>query len=121
MPSAHEQRQFHETLSSLRAHESPPLVEADPVKARQVLDRLRALLATDDTAANALFAEFEALLRSTFGQAVDQLGACIAAFDYPKAQEMLRTLTTTTVDTASPVVDKKEIPTTENAGSPIDP
>ena len=54
-------------------------------QAQRVLDHLGALLAEDDTAANALFLESEALLKSTLGAEVEQLGQQIEAFDYPAA------------------------------------
>ena len=85
-----EQNNLHEALARIAAPAvTEQKVKADPAKARQVLDRLGALLAADDTAANALFLESEALLKSTFGPAAGRVGQQIEAFDYPAALKIL--------------------------------
>jgi len=87
------QRHLHEALARLTVQAEPGRsIEVDPAETRGILDRLRALLATDDTAVNALFLESEALLRSTFGPAVAPLGEQIEAFDYPAALKTLESL-----------------------------
>ena len=89
----HTQQVFRQALAGITeplAHGQP--VAADPAAVKAVLDRLAALLATDDTAANALFTESGPLLQSRFGMVVDQLAQQIEAFDYPAAVKTLESI-----------------------------
>jgi len=97
-----EQNNLHKTLARLAVQEVPEqTVEANPVEASGVLDRLKVLLATDDTAANALFSKSRVLLRSTFGSVVEQLGQQIEAFDYQAALKTLESISTSPALTGS--------------------
>jgi two-component system, sensor histidine kinase and response regulator len=71
---------------------APELRPVDPARVTAVLARLEALLAIDDTAANATFEEAEALLLQVFGERARQLGRYIERFDYPTALETLQLL-----------------------------
>lgn len=66
----------------------------NPQRARQVLEQLIPLLASDDTAASDLFESNRQLLLATHGTAAMQLGRQMANFDYPDAlatvSELLR-------------------------------
>ena len=64
----------------------------DPRRARQVLEQLAPLLASDDTAAADLFKSSRQLLLATLGTAAMQLGRQVAAFDYPGALATVRGL-----------------------------
>jgi hypothetical protein len=70
-------------------------VKADQKAAQQVLEQLALMLAQDDTAANALFAEAENLLKQTYGSLVEPLGLNIEAFNYPAALKSLKSITDT--------------------------
>ncbi|MBI5108576.1 MAG: PAS domain S-box protein [Rhodocyclales bacterium] len=65
---------------------------ADPGQARQVLEKLAALLNRDDTAAGDLFEANRSLLLATQDAEAMQLGRQLAAFDYPGALETVREL-----------------------------
>ena len=67
-------------------------VEADSATAQEILDRLEVLLTTGDTEFKTLFSESEALLKSTFGSVVEQLGQQIESFDYPAALTTLKSM-----------------------------
>ncbi|MBA1330681.1 hypothetical protein QQ73_05750 [Candidatus Endoriftia persephone str. Guaymas] len=62
------------------------------MEAQKILERLSSLLSIDDTTANRLFSESEALLKNTFGSRVEQFGQQIAAFDYPAALAILKSI-----------------------------
>ncbi len=84
------QRYLH--VSLLRLFEQPPAdppVDADPVQAREVLERLGTLLEKDDASVNALFLEHERSLQSIFGPETERLGQQIETFDYVKALTIL--------------------------------
>lgn len=88
-----EQTKLHEALTRISAQTvSEQTVKADPRKARKILKRLEPLLATDDTAANALLTESWGLLHSTFGSALEPLEQQIEAFDYPAALITLKSM-----------------------------
>jgi PAS domain S-box-containing protein len=63
----------------------------DPVALSALIDRLDSLLVIDDTAANAIFDEYQDLLLQAFGESARQLGRQIARFDYQAALATLRT------------------------------
>ncbi|MCH7743485.1 MAG: Hpt domain-containing protein, partial [Proteobacteria bacterium] len=87
------QNNFHEALIPIIGQATPMQeVKPDPVAAQQVLARLILLLEKDDTAANALFLQSEALLKSTYGATSAQLGQQLEAFDYPAALTTIQTL-----------------------------
>lgn len=89
-----EQNHLHIALGRIATQTAfEQAIEANPEKARKVLDRLWALLATDDTAANALFVESEELLKQTFGPATEQFGQQVESFDYPAALKILESMT----------------------------
>jgi HPt (histidine-containing phosphotransfer) domain-containing protein len=62
----------------------------DPAALSEAIDRLEALLAVDDTAANSTFAEFQELFLQAFGEQALQLGQRIERFDYQAALDILR-------------------------------
>ncbi len=102
------QNKFHANLARIAIQATPVrVVAADLGKARLVLDRLEALLAKDDAAANALLAETKVLLRNTFGTMAEQLGQQIEAFDYLLALKTIKILS------VAPVVDHSERETDE--------
>jgi len=97
-----EQSKLHEVLASLAEQMLPEsTVEADPVEAQKVLNRLEPLLAIDDTEANSLFTEFRELLRCTFGSVVEQLEQQIETFDYPAALKTIASISISVVTTSS--------------------
>ncbi len=88
-----EQDNLHQALANIATQTvSTQVVEADPATAQAVLDRLEVLLTTGDTEFKTLFLESEALLKSTFGPVVEQLGQQIEAFDYPAALTTLKSM-----------------------------
>ena len=64
----------------------------NPGRAREVLEQLAPLLASDDSAASDLFESSRPLLLATHGAAVVQLERRVAAFDYPGALAAVRAL-----------------------------
>jgi two-component system sensor histidine kinase/response regulator len=94
-----EQQHLHEALQHIRQEVADQQhIDADPEKARDVLDRLTVLLSGDDPAANELFDEAEGLLLASYGAAaVEKLGVEIHAFDYPLALNTARLLRTSAV------------------------
>jgi len=64
----------------------------DPERAREMLEQLASLLASDDTAAADLFESSRPLLLATHGVAAIQLGRQVVAFDYPGALATVRGL-----------------------------
>ncbi len=80
-----EQEYLHERLSHIVTQETPPFVAADPAQAQELLGQLQALLEKDDPAVNDLFTKHEAVLESTLGQGIKELGKQIEAYDYPLA------------------------------------
>jgi two-component system, sensor histidine kinase and response regulator len=81
-----EQHNLHQALAQIAAPAAPErTVQADPLEVQRVLERLGALLATDDTAANVLFSASEQLLKQAFGPTAEQLGQQIESFDYAAA------------------------------------
>lgn len=88
-----EQTKLREALARIIPQTaSEQTVKADPRKARKILMRLEPLLATDDTAANALLIESWGLLHSTFGSVLEPLEQQIEGFDYPAALITLKSL-----------------------------
>jgi len=88
-----EQDNLHQALANIAGQLLPErAIKADPAAAQKILDRLGALLETDDSTVNALFLESEALLKSTFGPTVDQLGQQVEAFDYPAALKTIASI-----------------------------
>ncbi|MDZ4202001.1 MAG: Hpt domain-containing protein, partial [Gallionella sp.] len=68
-------------------------VPPDPERAREVLEQLASLLASDDTAASDLFERTQPLLLATHGAPVAmELGRKVAAFDYEGALATVRSL-----------------------------
>lgn len=117
-----EQNNLHEALT--RITEQTVLentLEADLVEAQKVLDHLVVLLEKDDTAANTLFLESEALLNSTFGPMAEQFGQQIEVFDYPAALNILDSLSTSSADTGSQVPVDVASSASEREDSPINP
>jgi PAS domain S-box-containing protein len=87
---------LHKALTRIDAQRLPEqAVKADQKAAQQVLEQLALMLAQDDTAANALFAEAENLLKQTYGSLVEPLGLNIEAFNYPAALKSLKSITDT--------------------------
>ena len=84
-----EQKHFHQALARITETEPENTVASDPKAARKVIKRLVKLLEKDDAAVNFLYQEYEALLKSTFGTVVVQLGQQIEAFDYRLALKTL--------------------------------
>jgi HPt (histidine-containing phosphotransfer) domain-containing protein len=64
----------------------------DTGRAREVLERLASLLASDDTAAADVFASSRLLLLATHGASALQLERQVGAFDYPGALATVRSL-----------------------------
>jgi two-component system sensor histidine kinase/response regulator len=64
----------------------------DPERARQQLEELLPLLASDDTEAGELFERYRQLLLATHGTAALKLGRQVTAFDYPRALATVRSL-----------------------------
>ncbi|AFL74100.1 PAS domain S-box protein [Thiocystis violascens] len=62
----------------------------DPAALAEAIERLEALLAVDDTAANSTFAQFQGLFLQAFGEQAHQLGQQIERFDYQTALDTLR-------------------------------
>ena len=88
-----EQKNIRLALSNLSIPEAPEhAVVADQVSADKILEQLESLLKTDDSTANVLFSESEALLKSTFGSILQQLGQQIEVFDYPAALKTIRSI-----------------------------
>ena len=88
-----EQKNLHAALETITEQTvTEATVEADPVKALEVLESLRQLLEIDNMAAGDLFLESEALLKSALGSDVEQLGKQIEAFDYPAALITLKSI-----------------------------
>jgi PAS domain S-box-containing protein len=88
-----EQHRFRTNLSSIRVLDTiSPAAASETIRVKDVLCELESLLCADDTRVNALFAEHEALLRITFGDAVEAVGVSIAVYDYPAALESLEAL-----------------------------
>ena len=71
---------------------SAELSSVDHTEIAAILDRLAALLDTDDTGANTLYARHQRLLHHAFGERAERLGAEIKGFDYQAARETLRAL-----------------------------
>jgi len=70
----------------------------DREKAREVLERLATLLASDDTAASDLFESSQPLLLATHGADALHLGRQVEAFEYPGALASVRALLGQTPD-----------------------
>jgi PAS domain S-box-containing protein len=79
-------------LAQLPEAETDDVPAPDPERAREVLEQLESLLASDDYAAADLFEDSRLLLLATHGTAAIQLGRQVAAFDYPGAQATVRGL-----------------------------
>ena len=79
-------------LAQLPAAATDDVPAPDPERAREVLEQLASLLATDDTAAADLFESSQPILLATHGAAALQLGRQVAAFDYPGALASARGL-----------------------------
>ncbi len=117
-----EQSKLHEALTRIAAQAvAEGAVEADPVEAQRVLARLKPLLATDDTAANVLFSESEALLKSTFGAEAERLTKQIEAFDYPAALATLESISTSPTLAGSQQPSDMTSAAFERGDSPINP
>jgi hypothetical protein len=65
---------------------------ADPARVHAVLEQLAALLASDDTSANRLFATNRGLIVATLGPAARQLERQINSYDFPGALATARAL-----------------------------
>ncbi len=88
-----DQTNLHDALAHIAEQMvQEPSAEANPVEAQKILERLSSLLSIDDTTANRLFSESEALLKNTFGSGVEQFGQQIAAFDYSAALAILKSI-----------------------------
>ncbi len=80
------QNYLHDALARILSQvPAARTLDTDLEQAFAILDRLGVLLAKDDTAANALFLETEAVLKSAFGVEVEQLERQIEDFDYQAA------------------------------------
>ena len=87
-----EQDALENVLGGLEAADGGNKATVDPGRARQVLEKLEALLDRDDTAAGDLFESNRPLLLATLDAEVMQLGRLLAAFDYPAALATVRDL-----------------------------
>ncbi len=84
---------FRQSMGNVRIDlESQPSTAADQRQLQPLLQRLQRLLARDDTAANALFLDSEALLLSALGVKAEQMGQHISHFDYPAALLLIESL-----------------------------
>jgi phage portal protein BeeE len=64
---------------------------ADPVMIEATLDRIEALLATDDTAVSELIQQWAPSLTEALGDAALEITRLVAEFDLPEALSALRT------------------------------
>ena len=80
-------------LDEVLPRETSPCRDAavDWAELETVLEKLEPLLATDNTAVNDLFDEFEELLKSALGKTGELLGRQIRDFDYADALLTLHT------------------------------
>jgi HPt (histidine-containing phosphotransfer) domain-containing protein len=115
-----EQKNLHEALNhiaGMRASEQE--VEADSVKAREIVTQLDVLLVADDTAVNTLFLEYESLLHQSYGEVIDQLGQQIEAFDYPLALKTLQSISIDSTEQRSQTSPDVTSPSSEFEDDPI--
>jgi len=89
------QKSLHESLAYIESKKEPvSIVEANPLEAQAVLERLAELLTINDASVNELFLESEDLLKQSFGTAAEQLGQQINSFNYPEALAILESIAT---------------------------
>ncbi len=94
-----EQNKLHATLHRTALSVAQErLAGSSPADAQRAVERLRALLAVDDVAANALFMQSAQSLKELYGAKVEQLGRQVEAFDYPAALKILDSLTASAAD-----------------------
>ncbi len=87
-----EMQALEAVLAQLPEAATDDLPTPDSERAREVLEQLASLLASDDTAAADLFESTRPLLLATYGAAVIQLERQVAAFEYPGALATVRDL-----------------------------
>ena len=87
------QNYFHHALTQIAELDKfEDKQEREQTDIQESIDRLKKLLAMDDTAANVLFSKSETQLKQTYGAVVEDLRHHIEAFDYPRALKTLKSM-----------------------------
>ena len=88
-----EQKNLHDALAKITEQVTlEKVADADPVKAQEILSRIKKLLEIDDTEASQLFQKSQMRLKQTFGEECELLGQQIDSYDYPAALKTLKSI-----------------------------